>query len=228
MLAEKAAAPFNEPKLRTLLVDLRGRRDQTIDTITQDQLLEFGPGEGSGARETAEKFRDYIERHKDEIAALQILLDRPYTRRHISYSEIKELAETLVRENPRFETGYLWSAYRRLKPERVSNSNPVKVLTDLISLVRFAVDQEPELKPYPETVEERFEAWLSKRGDRFTEPQVEWLRLMKEHIATSLGVSEDDFELTPFVERGGAFRAHKLFGDQLQAVVNELVEALAA
>ena len=104
----------------------------------------------------------------------------------------------------------------------------MKVLTDLISLVRFAVDQEPELKPYPETVEERFEAWLAKQGDRFTVAQIEWLGLMKEHIATSLAVSEDDFELTPFVERGGAFRAHKLFGDQLQAVVNELVEVLAA
>ena len=216
-LAEESAAPFNEPKLRTLLVDLRRRRDQTIDTITQDQLLDFGPADGSGARETAEKFRDYIERHKDEIAALQILLNRPFTHRHITYSEIKELAETLVRENPRFEAGYLWSAYRRLSPERVHNSNPVKVLTDLISLVRFAVDQEPELKPYPETVEDRFEAWLAKQGDRFTTQQIEWLGLMKEHIATSLAVSEDDFELTPFVERGGAFRAHKLFGDQLQA-----------
>jgi type I restriction enzyme R subunit len=227
-LAEQATAPFNEPKLRTLLADLRRRREQTIDTITQDVLLEFGPADRTGARETAEKFRDYIERHKDEIAALQILLNRPYVRRHISYAEVKDLAQTLVRANPRFELGYLWSAYQRLSPERVRNSNPVKVLTDLISLVRFAVDQEPVLKPYPETVEERFEAWLAKQGDRFTAPQIEWLRLMKEHIATSLSVSEDDFELTPFVERGGAFRAHKLFGDQLPAVVNELVEVLAA
>lgn len=227
-LTEEATAPFNDPKLRTLLTDLRRRREQTIDEITQDELLDFGPAAASGARQATERFRDYIERHKDEIAALQILLNRPYTHQHVSFEQVKDLADALVRENPRFEPGYLWSVYQRLAPDRVRNSNPVKVLTDLISLVRFAVEQEPELKPYPDTVEERFEAWLAKQNGRFTESQIEWLRLMKEHIATSLSIDETDFDLTPFMERGGAFKAHKLFGDQLDAVVNELVEALAA
>jgi type I restriction enzyme, R subunit len=116
----------------------------------------------------------------------------------------------------------------RTSPERVRQANPVMVLTDLISLVRFAVNQESELKPYPEAVEERFEAWLAKQPGRFTEAQIEWLRLMKEHIANSLTISEDDFGLTPFVERGGAFKAQKLFGKELQLVLDELVEVLAA
>jgi type I restriction enzyme R subunit len=227
-LAEEATAPLNEPKLRTLLVDARRRREQTLDIITRDRLLEFAPANPESARDTAERFRDYLERNKDEIAALQILLNRPYARRHITYAEIKELAETLARENPRFDPGYLWTVYQRLTPERVHKKSAARVLTDLISLVRFAVEQEKELKPYPETVDERFEAWLAKQPGRFTEAQVEWLRLIKEHVATSLSVSEEDFGLTPFVERGGAFRAHKLFGKELQGVLEELVEVLAA
>jgi type I restriction enzyme R subunit len=227
-LAEEATAPLNEPKLRHLLVEARRRREQTLDIVSQDEVLEFGPANPEGARETAEKFREYLERNKDEIAALEILLNRPHARRHITYAEIKELAETLARENPRFDPGYLWTVYQRLTPEKVHKKSPTRVLTDLISLVRFAVEQEKELKPYPETVDERFSVWLARQPGRFTEPQVDWLRLIKEHVATSLSVSEEDFGLTPFVERGGAFRAHKLFGKELKGVLKELVEVLAA
>lgn len=36
----------------------------------------------------------------------------------------------------------------------------------------------------------------------------------------------DDFETTPFHERGGLVKAHKVFGDQLDKVLDELNRVL--
>jgi type I restriction enzyme R subunit len=43
-----------------------------------------------------------------------------------------------------------------------------------------------------------------------------------------MGVTQGDFEYTPFQERGGLGKAHNLFGDDLDALLEEMTEALAA
>ena len=45
------------------------------------------------------------------------------------------------------------------------------------------------LEPFPETVDERFDDWMREQetaGQKFTPEQMEWLEMIKEHIATSL------------------------------------------
>ena len=54
-----------------------------------------------------------------------------------------------------------------------------------------------------------------------------WLLMIKDHIASSLSIGMDDFELSPFYERGGAMKAYQLFGTKLNNVLAELNEALA-
>lgn len=110
-------------------------------------------------------------------------------------------------------------------------SGPQRLLTNIISLVRFALGQEQVLEPYPETVEHRFEQWLQaqeKRGLSFTEEQLEWLRLIKDHIATSLTIDMDDFEYAPFHDKGGPVKVWQVFGDELNSIVTELNKTLAA
>jgi type I restriction enzyme R subunit len=105
------------------------------------------------------------------------------------------------------------------------------VLTNLVSLVRFALEQENELAPYPETVAERFRVWLAQQeqtGKSFTPEQLAWLERIRDHVATSLSISADDFEFEPFVDRGGYGRAAMAFGGQLPQLLLELNEALAA
>lgn len=62
---------------------------------------------------------------------------------------------------------------------------------------------------------------------KFTEKQMEWLRMMKDTIARSIQFDKDDFELSPFVEHGGLGRLWKLFGDRTFPLINELNEHLA-
>ena len=50
--------------------------------------------------------------------------------------------------------------------------------------------------------------------------------MIKNHIATSLSVSIDDFEFSPFYEKGGAVKVYQLFGNDLNDIMNELNEVL--
>jgi type I restriction enzyme R subunit len=97
--------------------------------------------------------------------------------------------------------------------------------------VRFALEQQPILEPFADSVQGRFDSWLaqkSKNGTSFTADQHAWLVLIADHIATSLSIEPDDFDLAPFSQRGGLGKAHQLFGEQLPKLLDELNEVLAA
>lgn len=63
---------------------------------------------------------------------------------------------------------------------------------------------------------------------KFTEEQMQWLRMIKEHIATSIHQDADDLDYTPFDAAGGKGRMFQLFGDRMDEIINKLNEALAA
>ena len=81
------------------------------------------------------------------------------------------------------------------------------------------------------TVEERFEQWLAEQeaaGATFTPEQRQWLDAIKDHIANSLSIDQDDFDEVPFNQFGGLGKAYELFGDRLPAILEELNVRLAA
>jgi type I restriction enzyme R subunit len=125
----------------------------------------------------------------------------------------------------------LWRAYEVLDRSRVRGASGQRLLTDVVSLVRFALHQRDELVPYAEQVRERFRVWMAQqasRGRRFTDEQVRWLEMIRDHVATSLEVSVEDFDLTPFTEEGGLGKAGQVFGKELRALLEELNEVLVA
>jgi type I restriction enzyme R subunit len=65
-------------------------------------------------------------------------------------------------------------------------------------------------------------------GARFTEEQRRWLDAIKDHVANSLSIEQDDFDGVPFSQIGGLGRAYELFGDRLQAILEDLNARLAA
>jgi type I restriction enzyme R subunit len=52
--------------------------------------------------------------------------------------------------------------------------------------------------------------------------------MIKDHIATTLSIGMDDFELAPFNQKGGAVKVYQLFGKDLDGILQELNERLAA
>ena len=231
-LVEAAVAPLAQnPGLRERLVELRRRHEQLIDEFSKDEVIEAGYSKEAAdrARSTIESFEQFLVDNRDEITALQVLYSRPYSQR-LTFAEIKELAAAIARPPYSWTPEQLWQAYEVLDASRVRGSRQ-RVLTDLVSLVRFALHEDDELVAFPERVRERFEAWLLQQGNsgrEFTPEQLRWLHWIAEAVATSLGVSLDDFGYAPFVQAGGIGKAAQVFGDELKPLLEELNEVLVA
>lgn len=232
-LVKKACPPFDNPKFKNTLIDIRNRSEQIIDTISQDEVIFVGPVEKQKEKAQAmvDNFRKFIEENKDELTALQIIYRKPYGQRHLTYQEIKELAEAIKKPPYLLTPERLWQAYEQLEKSKVKRGSPQKLLTDIVSLLRFAIGESNNLEPFSETVEERFKTWLSEQdsmGRKFKPEQMEWLRMIKDHIVTSLSIGMDDFELAPFNQKGGAVKVYQLFGKELDEILKDLNERLAA
>ncbi|MBU7574871.1 MAG: DEAD/DEAH box helicase family protein [Hydrogenophaga sp.] len=245
----QAAQPFTNPTLRELILKLRQKADLVIDTVTQDVLLHAGFAEGSDrAKELVQSFEAFIAQHKDEITALQILYNRP-VRAPLKFEDIKALADALHSPPHLIDESALWQAYAALNKTRVKGTSQRRLLTDLVSLVRFAMQQDNELVPYPERVQANFKAWLAQqsspprspnspplplgegRGEgspRFTTEQIHWLEMIRDHIAANLGIDIEDFSYAPFEQDGGLGKVHQLFGAELPHVIETLNRELAA
>lgn len=237
---ETATRPFHDPKLRELLTEVQKKNDIIIDSITEDQLLEAGFSRSSEdkAAEVVGKFTKFIEDNKDEITALQILYNLPardrvmQAGRRLTFDHLKELSATINAPPYLMNRGQVWEAYAALEKSKVKGAGGKRLLTDLVSLVRFAMAADNELVPFPERVQTNFNAWLagaaSAAKEPFTEEQMKWLEMIRDHIAANLSIDTDDFEYAPFTGAGGLGKVHQLFGEQLPVILNELNEGLAA
>jgi type I restriction enzyme R subunit len=240
---KKAAAPLKQaaiqtlmttPALRTLIVELRDKFEQVVDEVSKDELIEGGTGYSQEAKDKAaalvKSFEEYLAEHKDEIDALQYFYAVPHKNR-LKYKDIKALADAISSPPRQWTPEKLWHAYETLEKSKVRGASAGRLLTDVVSLVRFALHQEKELAPHAERVRDRFENWMAQQanqGRAFSDDQRRWLEMMRDHIATSVEVEIDDFDLTPFTGEGGLAKATKLFGKDLASVVRELNEALVA
>src|SRR5207247_2327530 len=96
-LIKEAVLPFSNPDLREALVQAQQRDDLIIDEVSMDKVLVSGMD--VQARDQARKaiitFREFIEQNRDEITALQIILNRP-RQAPLHFSDIKQLAEAIA------------------------------------------------------------------------------------------------------------------------------------
>ena len=78
-LIQEAVKPLYDPALRNLLIDLKKRDEQTIDNVSQDKVIEAGFSADAleRAKGIVQSFEKFIQDHKDEITALQILYSLP-------------------------------------------------------------------------------------------------------------------------------------------------------
>ena len=232
-LLKRAVEPLaTRPELRRLLVALKRELEQVIDEVSEDVLLEAGASVEARekARALVTDFEQFIAANRDEIDALQFFYAQPYGRR-LSFNDIKALAEAIKAPPRSWTPERLWRAYELLERDKVRGASGQRLLTDMVSLLRFATHKDVELVPYDVQVRERFENWLAQQGNRarpFSGEQRRWLKMMRDHIATSLEIHIDDLDYAPFAEAGGLGKAVQVFGSGLREVIGELNEVLAA
>ena len=218
-------------QLREKLIEVRRSYEQMIDSASADEVIsgEFSVDATDRARRQVESFQQFIEENRDQITALQVLYSQPQGG-GLTYADIRELANAIARPPYRWTTEDLWAAYETLDASRVRGSGH-RVNTDLVSLVRYALDLADELVAYPNLVNERFDAWLQQQrnaGRALTDEQIAYLRLIRDHLATSLMIAPHDFRKPPFSSHGGYGRARQLFGEELTPLMHELMEVLVA
>lgn len=231
ILIEAVKPIASNPKFREELMTIQKTLEQVIDEISADVVTraEFAVDAKARAQNLVTSFQEYIEAHKDEITALQVLYSKPYSQR-LKYSDVKELANEIGRPPRSWTPEQLWEAYETLDASKVRGSG-IRTLTNIVSLVRFAIGEEDELEPYADHVSERFEGWLLQQqnaGRTFSAEQLEWLRLIRDHLASSLEIEPRELTEVPFSARGGLQKARTLFGDELDVLLEELTEAVAA
>jgi len=231
-LLDQAVKPLaSNSALRDELVAVQRSLEQVIDETSIDEVTraEFAVDARARAAATVESFREYLDGHRDEITALQVLYSRPYAKR-LTHRDVRELVDAIGHTPHRWTPERLWEAYETLDASKVRGSAGT-LLTNVVSLVRFAIGADDELAPFPEQVSERFESWLLAQrnaGRQFTDEQVEWLRLVRDHLAASLTIEPRELMDPPFSQRGGLGKARELFGSELDGLLDELTEVVAA
>ena len=228
-----ACVPFYKPELREQIEAARREREQVIDILNADAVTrsEFAEAAQANAERNVQAFQDFLQTHRDELAALSFFYAQPY-RRRLTQQMIEDLHDALARPPLLLTTSKLWDAYARVQEHRVRGVDARRQLTDLVALVRFALGFDDELHPFAEAVDRKFADWVwrhnSRRTTAFTPEQMDWLRLMKDHIASSCSIEREDFDYTQLAGKGGLQRAWTVFDGQLDALLDEMNEELVA
>jgi len=230
-LVRTAAATFNG-ELNNYIENVRREHEQIIDSVNIDSVTksEWDKSSIENAEIILNDFKAYLELHKDEIKALSIFYNQPYNRREITFNMIKEVMDKLRLDKPLLAPVSVWNAYATV--EEVKSECPKDELTALVSLIRRVCGIDSELTSYDKTIETNFKNWIFKQNagqhNRFTQEQMDWLRLIKDHIVSSYHIEIDDLDYTPFDSNGGRGRMYQLFGNEMDEIINELNEVLAA
>ena len=125
----------------------------------------------------------------------------------------------------------IWRAFELLEKDKVQHvKNPVRLLTNLVQLVRFAIGQDDKLEEFDKVANQRFNLWKGrqlKKGVVFTAEQNEWLEMIKDYIIANVRIEPKDFQDT-MDDKGGIIRARKIFGKDLEPLLADMSLALVA
>lgn len=228
-LIREAAAIFTG-ELVEYVDNVRRVHEQIIDTVNIDRVTFAGWDQQAKdrAQSLIQNFTQFIEANKDEITALGIFYNQPYQRRGVTYQMIQEVLDILKTQKPYLAPLQVWQAYEQI--EQVNSKSPISELVALVSLIRRVVGIDITLTNYEATVNRNFQEWVFRKQAgalKFSEEQVNWLRMIKDYIATSFHLESGDLEYEPF-GMGGTIKMYELFGYEMDTIIQELNDALAA
>ena len=191
------------------------RADTVEDYVISKIIFRSKDGRELGPQDYIQAFEKFVKENPEHMEALEILLNRP---KDFDASQLKDLRNTLVRQPDdlvdKFTEKNLRRAYNR-------------ELADIISIIRHAATGGELL-----TTEQRVNKALMKvKADRaFTEEQEKWLALIRTHLIENLLMEKEDVDYLPIFTREGTSwdKLNKIFGGELETIIHEINEAVAA
>ena len=223
---KRLVAPLaNHPDARErLLIIARGHI--TILNPGEDKVIqsEFSYKE---AEYTAKAFEQYIEEHKDEIEALRIIYNNQGE--PLRYDMLKDLENKLITANHRFATASLWKTYSLIYPDKVTlpkEKDKLQALTNIIQLVRFALQRLQKLVPFTQFSLQRFELWCGQRNNEKTQKQHDVLLKVIDYIAANGFCNIDelyDFEANSAALIINAFTTEEKADEALESLARFII-----
>lgn len=228
-LVEAAARPLaSNPDLRSRILELRQTHDRVVDESADTLVDAYGVVDPLRAKGIVESWRAYLDEHRDEITALQVLAEAK-TRR-VPFGSLKELADRIARPPHLWTIDVVWAAYEALDTGRVRHNDRSRT-TDLVALLRYTLGLDAELVPYADQVRERYAGWLVQQeqaGARFSEVERWWLDHIAEVIAASAGITPEDLDAAPFADHGGIDGYLRDLGPRAEELLEQLGTELTA
>lgn len=219
---ELAAAPFHDAAVRAMILDIYRTHRQLMDLDNTDFTTFVGRDveRGEVAEKIIQTFHDWIAANQDTLIALGIIYAQPHKLRSDALDVLASLALQLrakgITEDKLRQCYDLRDGKRRSKLSQIA---------DLVSLIRYEMGLITELTPFAERVRANYKKWIFAKNagnNQFTDEQNKWLQLIRDHIATSLSITEADLDLTPFGSMGGLGKFYRLFGAAYKALIEEL------
>jgi type I restriction enzyme, R subunit len=228
-LLEAAVQPLAaNPELRARILELRQTHDRVIDENADTLIDAYGVVDPDRARSIVESWQAYLDEHRDEIAAIQLLGEAKT--RAVPFSTLKELADRIARPPRNWTIDMVWTAYESIDAGRVRHNDRTR-LTDLVSLLRYSLGADEELVPYADRTRERYAGWLLQQeqaGVAYGEVERWWLDRIADVIASSAGITDEDLDTAPFTERGGIDGAIRDLGKDAGTLLHTLNRELTA
>ena len=227
---DKAASVFNG-ELIELLDGIRRDKEQTIDHDAIDSVIraEWDGDAVDNAKAMVQDFEACLDANRDGIEALTIFFKTPQRRQEVTYNMIKEVMDKIRQDNPKLAPLRVWRAYSQV--DDYQGENPISELAALIALIRRACGIDETVSRHSETVRKNFQDWIlnyhSGNSTKFNEDQMEWLRMIRDHIINSFHLDKDDLDMAPFDANGGMGKMYQLFGNDMDSLINDLNGALA-
>lgn len=216
------------------IVQHKAARDYLLE-LNKGYINTLQPGEDTliskgftmeEAQQTVDAFEQYIQTHKDEIEALQII----YSGNPLNREMLEDLVATLQNANARFEPHRLWNSYALVQPEKVKHFNSKEreqrnLLTNIIQLVRFAYKQTNRLDTLSATANQYFNLWCGQAQRSLTQEQIDIFRHVKDYIVANGSCNIGEYmELDGDSESETAFLLQSIGKNALHEHLNTLAK----
>ncbi len=183
-----------------------------VDSVVSDYVFKYNESNLKPA-DYLVAFSKFVHENKSKIDALSILFSNP---RKWNTSALKEIRQILKK-----------NSFDEEQVRKAHEFSGHKSMADIISMLKNADNETNPLLTAEERVNRAIESLTN--GHTFTSEQLQWLDYIREHLVINLAIEKDNFDLVPVLERhGGLTKARKIFGNELDSIIEEINYRLAA